>query len=311
MANDFLTVADLVAGAFDVAQTSTSDLLQDSPVVARMPRISPSGSNTVHKYRKITGAPSVGFRSENDGRENDHSEDTVVTVNLKIADFGFSVDIASAEGDSQSTPEQVIAREGARHLAAILFKAEQQVFYGTGTGGDAAGFSGFLNSAYLDALADTMVIDAGGTTAATASSVYAVRLGVDDVAMVTQPEIQIGETTIQRVAGTTGYYPAYWTPASVWLGLQMGGAYSIGRIANLTADSGKGLTDDLIADLLSQFPAGRQPTILCMNRRSLKQLQISRTATNATGAPAPFPQESFGVPIIVTDAILSTEALET
>jgi len=48
-----------------------------------------------------------------------------------------------------------------------------------------------------------------------------------------------------------------------------------------------------------------------MNRRSLKQLQVSRTATNATGAPAPFPQESFGVPIIVTDAILSTEALET
>ena len=311
MANDFLTVADLVAGAFDVAQTNTSDLLQDSPVVARMPRINPSGSNTVHKYRKITGAPAVGFRSENDGRENDHSEDTVVTVNLKIADFGFSVDVASAEGDSQSTPEQVIAREGARHLAAILYKAESQVFYGTGTGGDANGFSGFMNSTYLDALADTMVIDAGGTTASTASSVYAVRLGTDDVAMVTQPEIQIGESMVQRVAGATGFYPAYYTPASVWLGLQMGGAYSVGRIANLTEDSGKGLTDDLIADLLSQFPAGRQPSILCMSRRSLKQLQISRTATNATGAPAPFPTEAFGVPIIVTDALTNTEALET
>ena len=310
MANDFLTVADLVVGAFDVSQTNTSDLLQDSPVVARMPRINPSGSNTVHKYRKVTGAPAVGFRSENDGRENDHSEDTVVTVNLKIADFGFSVDVASAEGDSQSTPEQVIAREGARHLAAILYKAESQVFYGTGTGGDANGFSGFMNSTYLDALADTMVIDAGGTTASTASSVYAVRLGTDDVAMVTQPEIQIGESMIQRVAGATGFYPAYYTPASVWLGLQMGGAYSVGRIANLTEDSGKGLTDDLIADLLSQFPAGRQPSILCMSRRSLKQLQISRTATNATGAPAPFPTEAFGVPIIVTDALTNTEALE-
>jgi len=311
MANDFLTVADLVAGAFDVAQTSTSDLLQDSPVVARMPRINPSGSNTVHKYRKITGAPAVGFRSENDGRDNDHSEDAVVTVNLKIADFGFSVDVASAEGDSQSTPEQVIAREGARHLAAILYKAEQQVFYGTGTGGDSNGFSGFMNSTYLDALADTMVIDAGGTTVATASSVYAVRLGTDDVAMVTQPQIQIGDTQIARVQGANGWYHAYDTPCSVWMGLQMGGAYSIGRIANLTADSGKGLTDDLISSLLSEFPAGRQPTVLVMNRRSLKQLQQSRTATNATGAAAPFPEEAFRVPIIVTDAILSTEALET
>ncbi len=310
MANDYLTVADLVAGAFDVAETNTSDLLQDSPVVARMPRINPSGSNTVHKYRKVTGAPAVGFRSENDGRENDHSEDTGVTVNLKIADFGFSGDVASAEGDSQSTPEQVIAREGARHLQGILFKAEQQSIYGTGADGDANGFSGFMNSTYLDALADAMVIDAGGTTASTASSVYAVRLGTDDVAMVTQPEIQIGESMIQRVAGATGYYPAYYTPASVWLGLQMGGAYSVGRIANLTEDSGKGLTDDLIADLLSQFPAGRQPSILCMSRRSLKQLQVSRTATNATGAPAPFPTEAFGVPIIVTDALTNTEALE-
>jgi hypothetical protein len=136
-------------------------------------------------------------------------------------------------------------------------------------------------------------------------------LGVDDVAMVTKDTIDIGETTIQRVAGSTGFYPAYWTPASVWVGLQMGGKYSIGRIANLTADSGKGLTDDLISDLLGEFPVDSQPTILVMNRRSLKQLQQSRTATNSTGAPAPFPQEAFGVPIIVTDQLLSTEALET
>jgi hypothetical protein len=53
------------------------------------------------------------------------------------------------------------------------------------------------------------------------------------------------------------------------------------------------------------------PTILVMNRRSLKQLQESRTATNATGAPAPFPSEAFGVPILVTDAITNTEALLT
>lgn len=311
MADDNMTVADLVAGAFDVAQTATSDLLQDSPFVARLPRINPSGSNTVHKYRKYTGAPNVGFRSENNGRDNDHSTDTVVTVNLKIADFSFAIDTRSADGDSQSTPEQVIAREGARHLAAMLFAAESQVFYGTGTGGDSAGFTGFLNSAYLDALADQMVIDAGGTTADTASSVYAVRLGTDDVAMVTQPQISIGDTQIARVQGADGWYHAYDTPCSVWMGLQMGGAYSIGRIANLTADSGKGLTDDLISSLLSEFPAGRQPTVLVMNRRSLKQLQQSRTATNATGAPAGFPSESFGVPIIVTDAILSTEALET
>jgi hypothetical protein len=311
MANDYVAISDFVADALDVARTATSDLLLAAPTVARMPRIAPADGGTVHKYNKYTGKPTVGFRSENDGRENDHSEDTVVSVNLKICDFSFAVDMAVADGWRDGGAQAFIAREGRRHLEAMLFKLEQQLFYGTGTGGDAAGFSGFLNSTYLDALADGMVVDAGGTTAATASSVYGIRLSTDDVAMVTKDTIDFGETTIQRVAGSTGFYPAYWTPASVWVGLQMGGAYSVGRIANLTADSGKGLTDDLISEMLNEFPANMGPSILVMNRRSLRQLQQSRTATNSTGAPAPFPTEAFGVPIIVTDALLSTEALET
>jgi hypothetical protein len=45
-----------------------------------------------------------------------------------------------------------------------------------------------------------------------------------------------------------------------------------------------------------------------MSRTSLFELQASRTATNPTGAPAPFPTEAFGVPIIVTDSIPEDEA---
>jgi hypothetical protein len=48
-----------------------------------------------------------------------------------------------------------------------------------------------------------------------------------------------------------------------------------------------------------------------MNRRSLSQLRKSRTATNATGTPAPIPREVEGIPIIVTEALSSTEAIET
>jgi hypothetical protein len=46
-----------------------------------------------------------------------------------------------------------------------------------------------------------------------------------------------------------------------------------------------------------------------MSRRSRMQLQMSRTATTPTGAPAPYPQEAFGVPIEETDSIIDTEAL--
>jgi hypothetical protein len=37
-------------------------------------------------------------------------------------------------------------------------------------------------------------------------------------------------------------------------------------------------------------------------------LQASRTATNPTGAPAPFPENAFGIPIVVTDALPIDEA---
>ena len=58
------------------------------------------------------------------------------------------------------------------------------------------------------------------------------------------------------------------------------------------------------------FPAARQPNMIAMNRASLKMLRASRTAVNVTGAPAPRPTEVEGIPIVVTDSIVSTEAVE-
>ena len=172
MANDYFTISEFVADALDVARTNTSDLLIDSPVVARMPRLAPADGGTTHKYNKYTGQPVVGFRSENDGRENDNSEDTVVSVSLKICDFSFAVDVAVADAWRDGGAEALIAREGARHLQAALFKLEKQLFYGTGTGGGSAGFSGFMNSTYLNDLSDALVIDAGSLNAAPAPGEY-------------------------------------------------------------------------------------------------------------------------------------------
>jgi hypothetical protein len=89
----------------------------------------------------------------------------------------------------------------------------------------------------------------------------------------------------------------------------VGSVNSICRIKKLTADSGNGLTDDLIAQALEKFPAGVRPDVMFMSKRSRRQLQNSRTAVNATGAPAPFPVESHGVPIVVTSALSNVEAL--
>ncbi len=184
MADDLFTIADFVSDALDVDPTMTSEVLNASPFVARLPIGDTSDGSATHKYNKYTGAPVVGFRAANSGRDYDSSTDTVVTVDCKILDFSWKVDYAVANSWRKG-PEDLIMREGIRHLAAALFKIEQQCLYGTTSPGDAAGFAGFLTSTYLDALADDMCIGAGGTTASEQSSVYGVRVGFDDCRLVT------------------------------------------------------------------------------------------------------------------------------
>lgn len=287
-----------------------SDLLQDAPLLQTL--ASESASNgTQHKYLKETSAPVVGFRSINDGRDHGHSNDTKVSIDLALLDCSFHVDSAFAD-EYRYGKEAWIARESQRALQAGFFKAEEQLIYGTG-GASSDGFTGLADASTIDALADEMVVDGGGATAL--SSVYLIRSvdALTDVTLITGNDgnISVGASYEQMMAGSsTGMFNAYVTPVQAYLGLQIGSIYSIGRIANLDA-SANGLTDDKISEALSNFPAARPATHLVMNRRSLQQLQASRTATNPTGAPAPFPQSAFGVDIVVTDAIVNTETALT
>src|SRR3972149_669612 len=320
MADDLHAVADLIGDALNLAPIEVSELLKASPFIASLP-MEPSSNGVTHLYTKEAGAPVVGFRAPNAGRDMDSSDDTLVTVTLKVLDFSWLADVAIANAWRKGR-EAYIAREGARHVKAALGAFERQVINGivgasdsAGASGSAAGFAGFRDATTVDALADAMVVNATGAVADTASSVWAVRIATDGVCGVFKGEgdsFELGETTVIQSVVNPGTdnktFPAYYTPGTSWLGLQVGSAFDIGRIANLTASTAP-LTDDLIAQLLEKFPVGYGPTHLLMSRRSRRQLQDSRTATNVTGAPAPFPEESFGVPIIATDAIGNTEEL--
>lgn len=311
MADDYLAIADVVADALDLTDIEVTNVLNDAPFFAALPAVT-SSNGTAHKYARRTQAPVVAFRAENVGRSIDHSIDEVITVTLKILDFSWEVDKAVADACRRGR-EWLIAREGKAHLGAALSIAEKQCIYGTGTGGDAGGHAGFFDNAGMDALADTMVYDCGGSTATTGSSIYLVRTGEADCCGVVNGDgvLDLGETTVQDFCTADAHLPVYYTPACLWLGLQIASTYSVARIANNTADAAGLLTDDKIYEALSLFPASRQPNVIVMNRRSLKQLRQSRTATNATGVPAPRPTDVDGIPIIVTDSIIETEAIET
>lgn len=311
MSYDPLVMADLVADALDLSSAEVTDLVQATPFLNLLP-LEKSSNGETHKYSKETGAPVVGFRAANVGRDLDSSIDTIVTVTLKILDFSWDVDKAVADIWRKGGAQALIAREGMRHIKAALVAFEKQVFYGTTAQGDASGFTGMIQATTVDTKTDTMCYDAAGTTADTATSVWAVRIGPSDLMGVVNGdgEIALGDTTvIQKTSSGSLVYPAYYTPGCTWLGMQVGSIYSMGRIVNITEDSSHTLTDDMIAQLLAKFPVGKEPTHLIMNRRSRRQLQDSRTATNSTGAPAPFPTEAFGVSIVTVESIVNTEAL--
>ena len=319
MADDILTIADIVSDGLDLSDIEVSDVLKSTPLLEGL-SVEKSSNGVSHSYAKETAAPVVGFRDVNAGRDMDHSEESKVTVALKYLDFSWTVDVAAPRGLNKSV-ESLLAREGRRHVEAALVKYEQQVINGVvgasdsaAASGDAAGFTGFRDASTVDAVADSLVVAAGSGTADANSSVYGVRMANNGVVGVYNgdgPALELTDPTIvQRVVnpGTDNKTHAAWyQEGGIWLALQVGSAYDLGRIANL--DTTNTLTDDLISDLLSLYPVGKMPTHLVMSRRSLKQLQQSRTATNVTGAPAPFPTEAFGVPIVVSDNVSDTEEI--
>lgn len=261
---------------------------------------------TQYKTLVRTALPTVGFRNANEGTAAAKSTFENRLVETFIMEPRFESDKAVADGYEDGA-EAYIAMEAAAQLEAAMRTLGKQFYYGIGTGGDAKGHPGLIGSIDSD-----LVVDAGGTTADTGSSVWAVKWGVKDVIWVygQNGQLELNDLRIESIADADGNrFDAYVQTMSAYPGLQVGSKNAIGRIKKITEDSGKTLTDDMIYDLLSKFPAGIVPDVLFMTRRSLKQLRASRTATNATGAPAPIPTEVEGIPIAVTDSILNTEAL--
>lgn len=309
MADSFLTLADIAKiNDNNLADLDITDLVDDAPFLAALAAdFSSNGAD--HKYVKETGAPVVGFRAINDGTENSKSEDTVVTISLKILAASFAVDKALAEIYKYGK-DAYIAREAMRHLRAAFYMTEKQLI--NGTDNEADGFTGLRDAGTINALADEMVVNAEGSTADEQTSVYLVRTNSvgNDVTLITGNEgnIKIDDTVVVQGTGSaTGTLPKLYTPIEGWLGLQIGSAKSVGRIVNLSATDDKELNDDLIYEAVSRFPAGRKPNLIVMNAQSREALRKSRTATNPTGHPAPIPETVANMDIVETDVITNTE----
>ena len=294
--------------------------LKSSPELSIFPMRTIKGTSYTTGVR--TGLPTTGFRGANEGQAPSKSTFRKALIECFIFGGNIQADVAVADAyEDGAAAWQAIEASGV--MKSALRNLGSQIWYGITQ--DAKGFPG-LKAALIKAAqtvaGDDLTVDATGTTASTASSVYAVKFGEQDAQLVggLNSAFTLGDFYKQLVAGPTANtsFEAYVAALNAWIGLQIGNENCARRILNLTADSGKGLTDLLLADLIATFPVGYVPDAIFMSRRSRKQLQKSRTVVlNGIGngrpnqpALAPVPTDYDGIPIVATDSILNTDAIE-
>jgi len=303
----------------NLADLNITSLLQDAPLLAMLTAVEAS-NGTQHKYLRQDGASSVGFRAALAGLAKTTSTDTLVTETCAIIDGSFDTDVALADA-FKGGRDAWLQLELVRTMKQLMAVIEKQIIYGNTSPGNTSGPDGLEDNTLLDGTGDTMVVNAAGSNTNTQTSCLLIRHGVEDFAVVAgnggKFVVEDEPTIIQRFADATELtagrqYPALYVPVTGYIGTQYGSIYSAARIFNIecnTLTSTTAFTDDHIAAALSKFPAARMPNVITMNRNAQRMLRQSRTATNPTGAPAPFPSEAFGIPIVVSDQILSTEAV--
>lgn len=286
-----------------------------------IPGVGDSRTITGTSYKTLVRKtlPTVPFRDGNQGSAGIKSIWENRLVETFIMNPRWNVDKAVAD-KSEDGWQMLMADEAFGITQAAFLTLGRQFYYGRRLaadlqvdaagllGGDARGFNGLLD--VYDAA--TRNIDAGGTTAGTGSSVWAVKFGPQAVRWVYGANGAIDPTEVdQRDVLDTGSLPytAYFQEMFLYPGLQISSPRYIARLKKLTADAGKGLTDLKLSALMETFDVGVRPDALFMSKRSRRQLRDSRTATNDTGKEAPLPTDYDGVPIVVTESISITESL--
>lgn len=300
----------------NLAEIYPTQVLDDAPVIARATAIPASQGGTTHKYIRKHTAATVGFRELNTGVANVAERFEDVTCTCEILDCSFTRDVMLADAYRKGR-DAYIQKETLSALRSGMFALEKAIF----NNDQSTQFEGLMQfQADYNDTDSGQVIAAGAGSSSANRSVWLLRWGEDAISVIAGNDGNMSmlwdndNPTVVQVSPSnniSGVYSAYRVTLAGYFGLQVGSKYDAVRICNLDGTSDDLLTDDLLGEAYSKFPAGRPPNMIVMNRTSLFELQKGRTATNPTGAPAPFPRAWEGagdpIPIVVTDALTSTE----
>lgn len=292
--------SDLLVGLIDETTKLIPEVSGINMDGTRLPNVGSARTIKGQQYKTLirTGLPTAGFRDVNEGVTPSKSTYENRLVETFVLNPRWECDKAAAD-QSEDGPEAYLADEATAVMTAAMQALGTQFFYGRTTG-DAKGHPGLI-----DAVQSAYTIDRTGTGSA-CGSVYAVKFGPKDVTWVYGQEGQMSMADVRietLLDSNSKKFTGYVQELLAYVGVQVGSLFSVGRVKNVSAASP--LTDAYIYKLLAAMKV--RPDVLFMNKTLLEQLRSSRTATNATGAPAPRPTEVDGIPIAPTESLTFTE----
>jgi len=291
------------------------------------------------KYETLirSGYPIAGFHDMGGGHANSKSSWRMEI--FECFPFGGRVEVVKhiADNNKRGGAAGLFAAEGAGIAKSAMFAIAQQIYGGRVVNGK--GFPGLKNftafgTTFTDPLTgktyNLYINGSTGATAGTGSSVYMIKFNSQPAGQIpdgvtltygTGSVFNLEEPVIESIIDpndSTKKIRVYASDLQGFAGLIIPSQHCVRRIGNLSSDSGKGLTDALLGTAWEQWPQGIKPDVILMSARSRRQLQNSRTVVlqgSGTSRPnqpaeAPVPTDYNGCPIIVTDAIGDTDAIE-
>lgn len=277
---------------------------------------------TSYKTRIRKSYPNVGFRAANQGTPLTASTYDNARKECFIVDAQIQVDQAVADAPEEGGADLLLSDESIGVMRQLLITMGRQVWGGI-QAGSKYGFQGLASQ-----VDSTLDLGKGGV-AANSSSVFGVWNNEQGVHFVFggNKGIDMAENwRIQQVLdANSNPYTAYVNNLYGWIGLAMNHTKSVGRLAGCDGTTAaKTVSDSNLATLLAAFPIGYKPSKWFMSRPSALQLQLSRSfvsgtngtitgadAKSSTGreVTAPWPTESNGIPIVITDSIPTDDLL--
>ena len=324
-AKDMLNMLDIVKmNGSDRIVGLVEDAISVSAEMKTFPMRPIEGTSFRTLFR--TGYPESGFTGANGGVKIGKSklESKLTQTFVYKGLVAIAKEIAAADDQGEAHARMV---EALGMTEGALINIGAQIWYGLEKNGK--GFPGaksFTPFGGKTQKGDLLTIDAEGSTASTASSVYLVRFGPQACELVggMNRAMDLSEWRVESIkVSDDEFLPSHVADLVGWIGLSIQSEDSVRRIANLTEQEGKGLTDKLLSKAWAQFPQGRKPHAIYASRRSIEQLQAYRAAKvslqgdakrgtlGGSDAYVPWPTDFQNVPIYESDSIGNKDAIES